>query len=42
MILSSGFKLESLAPTAAGAKFHSYRAYPVMQQWMGNNLSATD
>ena len=33
--LSPGFKLTSLPPTAAGAKFHSYRAYPVLQQWNG-------
>ncbi len=39
---SSGFKLESLPPTAAGAKFHSYRAYPVLQQLMRNNFSPTD
>ena len=30
--LPSGFKLESLAPTAAAAKSHSYRAYIAMQQ----------
>ena len=29
--LSSGFKLESLPPTAAAAKFHSYRAYIAVQ-----------
>ena len=30
--LSSGFKLESLLPTAAAAKFHSYRAYLAEKQ----------
>ena len=32
--LSSGFKLESLPPTAAAAKFHSYRAYIAVQQFL--------
>ena len=32
--LSSGFKLESLPPTAAAAKFHSYRTYIAVQQWL--------
>ena len=40
--LSSGFKLESLPPTVAAAKFHSYRAYLAVQQWIGNNLCPTD
>ena len=40
--LSSGFKLESLPPTTAAAKFHSNRAYLAVQQWMGNNLSPAD
>ena len=30
--LPSGFKVESLPPTAAAAKFHSYRAYIAVQQ----------
>ena len=33
---SSGFKLESLPPTSAGATFHSYRDYLVLQQLVGN------
>ena len=38
--LSSGFKLESLPPTAAAAKLNPYLE---LQQWMGNNyLSPTD
>ena len=40
--LSSGFKLESLPPSSAAAKFHSYRAYLAVQQWIGNNLGPTD
>ena len=40
--LSSGFKLESLLPTAAAAKFHSYRANIAVQQWIWNNLCPTD
>ena len=32
--LSSGFKLESSPPTAAAAKFHSYRAYIAEQQFL--------
>ena len=40
--LSSGFKLESLPPTSAAVKFHSYRAYLAVQQWIGNNLGPTD
>ena len=39
--LSSGF-IVSLPPTAAGAKFHSYRAYAVLQQWTGDTLAPTD
>ena len=40
--LSSGFKLESLPPTVAAAKFHSYRAYLAVQQWLWNNFCPTD
>ncbi len=40
--LSSGFKLESLPPTSAAAKFHSCHAYIAVQQWIGNNLCPTD
>lgn len=35
---SSGFKLESIPPTSAAAKFHSYRTYHAVQQWQGNEL----
>ena len=37
--LTSGFKLETLPPTSAAAKFHSFRAYHTVQQWLGNDLS---
>ncbi len=37
--LSSTFKLESLPPTSAAAKQHSYRTYHTVQQWVGNSLS---
>ena len=40
--LSSGFKLESLPPTVAAAKFHSYRAYLAVQQWLWDKLCPTD
>ncbi len=40
--LSSGLKLESLPPTAAPAKLHSYRAYLAVKQLIGNNLCPTD
>ena len=40
--LSSVFKLESLPPTVAAAKFHSYHAYLAVQQWIGTNLCPTD
>ena len=36
--LSSAFKLESLPPTSTAAKFHSFRAYQTIQQWLGNEL----
>ena len=29
-------------PTATAAKFHSYRAYLAVQQWIGNKLCPTD
>ena len=40
--MSPVFKLESLPPTAAAAKFHSYHAYLALQQWIGNNLCPSD
>ena len=36
---SSTFQLQSLPPTSAAAKYHSYRAYYAVQEWLGN---ATD
>ena len=36
--LSSAFKLESLSATSIAAKFHSFRAYHTIQQWLGNEL----
>ena len=40
--LSSSFKLESLPPTSAAAKQHSFRVYHTTQSWKGNLLNATD
>ena len=42
--MSSSFKLESLPPTSAVAKYHSYRAYFTIQEWLGNvgKLDPTD
>ena len=40
--LSSVVKLESLPPTVAAAKFHPYRAYLAVNQWIGNNLWPND
>lgn len=37
--LCSEFRLESLPPTSAAAKQHSYRTYHTVQQWMGNDIS---
>ncbi|MES9880176.1 MAG: hypothetical protein ABW185_04765 [Sedimenticola sp.] len=33
---SSSFKLESLPPTTAAAKYHTYRTYFAIQEWLGN------
>ena len=33
---SSTFKLEMLPPTSAAAKYHTYRAYFTVQEWLGN------
>jgi len=41
-LTSSTFKLESLPPTSAAAKFHSYRAYLAVQQWQGNEMQPTE
>ena len=38
----ASFKLESLPPTTAAAKYHAYRAYFAVQKWLGNSLEATD
>ena len=35
--MSTGFKLESLPPTSAVAKYYSYRTYFTIQEWLGNN-----
>ena len=39
---SDGFQLEGLPPTSAAAKFHSYRTYHAVQEWLGNEIRATD
>ena len=36
----ASFKLESLQPTTA--KYHAYRDYLAVQEWLGNSLQATD
>ena len=41
-LTSSGFKLESLPPTSAATKFHSYRAYLAVKQWQGNEMPPTE
>ena len=42
-LTSDGFRLELLPPTSAAAKFHSYRTYYTVQQWLGNDeVVATD
>ena len=38
----ASFKFESLPPTTAAAKYHAYRAYFAVQEWLGNSLQATD
>ena len=38
---SPSFKLESIPPTSSAAKFHSYRAYHTVQQWLGINHEPT-
>ena len=40
--LSSSFKLESLPPTSAAAKQHSYRTFLTVQQWLGNKFNPTE
>ena len=40
--LSSSFKLESLPPTSAAAKQHSYRTFHTVQQWLGNPVNPTE
>ena len=42
--MSSNFKLENLPPTSAAAKYHSYRTYFTIQEWLGNDgkLDPTD
>lgn len=41
-VYSSGVNLESLPPTSAATKYHSYRAYLAVQQWSGNELAPTE
>ena len=38
-ITSADFQLESLPPTSAAAKFHTFRAYHTIQQWLGTELN---
>ena len=38
----TSFRLESLPPTSAAMKYHSYRAYLTVQEWLGNPLLAND
>ena len=33
----TGFELKALPPTSDAAKYHSYRAYYQVQQWLGNS-----
>lgn len=40
--ISSAFNIETLPPTSAAAKYHSYRTYHTVQQWLGNVLPAPD
>ena len=40
--LSSSLKPESLPPTSAAAKQHSYRTLHTVQQWLGNNFNPTE
>ena len=35
-------QLETLPPTSAAMKYHAYRAYFAVQEWLGNSLQATD
>ena len=39
---SGSFPLESLPPTSAASKFHSYRAFFAVQEWLGNALDPTE
>ena len=36
------FHLSHLPPTSAAAKYHSYRAYYTVQQWLGRSLLPTE
>ena len=36
-LTSGGLKLESLPPTSAAAKYHSFKTYYAIQQWLGND-----
>ena len=35
--MSATFKIQSLPPTSSAAKYHSYRAYFAVQEWMSNS-----
>ena len=39
---SASFQLESLPPTSAARRYHAYRAYSAVQEWLGNSLQAID
>ena len=41
---NSSFHIQQLPPTSAAAKYHSYRAYFAVQEWLGNpgDLDPTD
>ena len=42
-LTSDGFRLQLLPSTSAAAKFHYYRTYYTVQQWLGNDkVVATD
>ena len=40
--LTSSFKLECLPPTSAAAKYHSYRSFHTIQQWLGKYKDPAD
>ena len=38
----ASFKLDRLPPTTAAVKYHAYRYYFAVREWLGNSLQATD